>query len=194
MSRLLAFVFLLTFASTSVFANPTVSILPESSTTYPSNTTRGGLTSNTNDPLAPFSGNSVHFVGFQQQGGSSETRGNAWLVYRARLDFDTDVVLHSIGVAGAGDHTGDSVLRLLDENMVEIATTDLTGFNVLGTHTLDAGGVIGNLFFLDEFDRSTTWRYRSLTNINFVPEPSTLGVLAFATLILFSRGWVAGPA
>lgn len=175
--------------SATCLANPTVSILPESSDVYPANTSFSGLTSSTNDPLAPFSGSSVHFVGHQQSGGSSETLGNVFLVYRARLEFDSNVILNEVSVTGAGDQTGDSVLRILDENMAVIATTPLTGFNTLGTHTVSTGGIVGSVFFLDEFDDSTDFRYRSLISADFdvIPEPSTLVLLIVGSLLSAAR-------
>ena len=65
--------------------------------TYPAGSTMMGddafYTSDTNDPVGPFFGQSVHFLG-TVMGGQPQ-------IYRYRLDFDDDVQLNSIVISGA---------------------------------------------------------------------------------------------
>jgi hypothetical protein len=58
---------------------------------------------------------------------------------------------------------------LLDQNLDEIAVEPLTGFNLLKTHTVTAGGVCGRTFYFDEFDYSTYYRYRKYILIDYAP-------------------------
>lgn len=146
-----------------------VTVMPESSTTWPAGHWDEGYESETNDPLAPFDGQSVMFKGYET-GGATVMRGGAYLVCRYKIEFNEDVTLNCVAVTGAGDHTSggsDAVLRLLDENMNEIAVEPLTGFNVPRTHVVCAGGAIGRTFFIDEFDYSTSYRYREQIEIDY---------------------------
>ena len=77
-------------------ADLTVTVMPESSATYPAGTTIRSVTSQSDDPLAPLRNVSVFFRGFAS-GGSSETRNGAHLVYRLRLDFHTPVFQYGLG-------------------------------------------------------------------------------------------------
>ena len=157
--------FLLLFTASCLFiqamsVNPSA-ITPtvDSSDTYPVGTDWDGLVSTSDDPIAPFSEQGVHFKGWAS-GGSAEKRGEAYLVYRFRIEFPEEVQLDCITVGGAGDQSVDAVLRLLDENMNELVVQPTFGFNTYGLHFLQANGATGTVFYLDEFDNSTTWCFR----------------------------------
>ncbi|MHC4537331.1 MAG: LamG-like jellyroll fold domain-containing protein, partial [Planctomycetota bacterium] len=148
----------------------TVTVMPESSTTWYAGYLDEGYQSESDDPLAPFGGQSVMFKGYTQPGGANEMRKNAYLVCRYKIEFDQNVTINSVAVTGAGDNMSQgnsAVLRLLDENMDEITVERLTGFNMLLTHTLNAGGVLGRIFYIDEFDYSMGYRYRNYIEIAY---------------------------
>jgi hypothetical protein len=135
------------------------------SATYPAGTSFNGhddvvFTSMTDDPLGPFSGESVTFRGHGQ--------GGVRQVYRYRLDFDQDVTLDSIIVEGAA--WNDDTISLLDEQGSAI-TTLIAGpvgiDNSFRHHVLDASGIAGRTFFLEEFNGDSSWRYRSNIEVNF---------------------------
>ncbi len=118
------------------------------------------FTSMTDDPLGPFSGQSVHFRGVRQGGVS--------LVYRYRLDFAQEVTLDSIIVEGAA--WLDDTISLLDEQgnvMATIVAAAPGGSNSFHRQILDASGITGRTFFLEEFNEDWIWRYRSNIVVNF---------------------------
>jgi len=158
--------------------SPLVTALPESSATYPAGTVFDGFGSTEADPRAPFGARTVHFLGWGS-GGSLEQRGGAYLIYRVRIEFNEEVTLNGVTVTGAGHQDGDAVLRLLDTDLNEIAVQPTTGFNTIGRHTLSAGGAVGSVFVLDEFDHSTTWRYRGAIELDVsgASGPPTLTVM-----------------
>ena len=84
--------------------NFTVIALPETSGTYPVGTNLNGFVSQSDDPIAPWSGTSAHFLG-TDVGGSTEMLGAASLGYRYRLEFDAVATLTSISVSGVGGPT-----------------------------------------------------------------------------------------
>jgi hypothetical protein len=109
--------------------------------------------------LGPFSGQAATFVGWQQSGGSSEALNGAFLVYRYRLQFPDVVQLNSISVSGAAFNGLNSVIRVLDSNRNVLATLATSGGNTYQSFTIPVNQQ-GTVFYLDEFDTSTTWRYR----------------------------------
>ena len=114
----------------------------------------------TDDPLGPFSGQSVHFRGIFE-GGISQ-------VYRYRLDFAQEVKLDSIIFEGAA--WLDDTISLLDDQGNVITTIDAAapaGSNRFHRQILDASGITGRTFFLEEFNEDFTWRYRSNIEVNF---------------------------
>ena len=86
-------------------SNFTVTALSETSATYPADTDFDGFVSQSGDPIAPWSGTSVHFLG-TDVGGSTEMLGGSSLVYRYRLEFDEIATLTSISVSGAAFNGG----------------------------------------------------------------------------------------
>lgn len=152
-------------------AQLTLSVDPVSSGTYPAGTQFRSWISSTADPLGHYMGESVFFLGWRT-GGSSQVLGDAHLVYRIRIDSNSPISLVSISMTGAGDHTGDSVLRVLDSGFNVIGVTDLTGLNQLGTWTVNLPSVRGATFYLEEYDRSTTYRWRELLEIIYVGAPA----------------------
>jgi hypothetical protein len=165
----------------------TVSVLPETSASWPAGTTFGaGFTSQSASALAPFSGQSVQLRG-TQQGGSTETLNGAGLVYRYELDYDQAVTISSIVVQGAAFNGPNSILRLLNAQRTVLDSIATSGGNTFQTFTLNTPGATGTVFFLDEFDTSTTWRFRSDITINaaaVAPEPGSLCLLAASCLAL----------
>jgi hypothetical protein len=131
------------------------------SPTYPAGTTQIGdndveFVSDTDSPLGPFSGQSVHFLG-RQVGGDV-------VVYRYPLEFDQAVQLHSIVVSGAAWLPLDEI-SLLDVNEIELVSVNAPlppqGTNSFQDVVLDATGIVGDTFFLEEVNDDQAWRYRS---------------------------------
>jgi len=145
--------------------NFTVTALPETSGSYPVGTNFDGFISQSDDPIAPWSGTSVQFLG-TDVGGSTEMLGAASLVYRYRLEFDQVAMLTSISVSGAAFNGPDRILRVLDENMNVLGTVATSGGNSFRTHTVVLPDVTGTVFFVDEFDTSSHWRYRESFTVN----------------------------
>ena len=152
------------------------------SPTYPAGTTQIGdddveFVSMTDDPLGPFSGQSVHFLGSQV--------GGDVLVYRYRLEFDQAVQLDSIVVSGAAWLPLDEI-RLLDANETELVSVNAPippqGTNSFQDVVLDATGIVGSTFFLEEVNDDQAWRYRSNIAVNFVPIPPALYLFATGLL------------
>ena len=132
---------------------PTVTVVAASAT-YPASTEEGGFTSTSDDPLGPFSGQSVMFRGLNE--------GGVAQVYRYRLDYEQIVTLDSVVVEGAA-WAGDTI-SLLDEQGIEI--TDIiplshNGGNSFFNQIIDVADVTGQTFFLEEWNTDTNWRYRS---------------------------------
>jgi hypothetical protein len=154
---------------------PTVTLQPESSGTYPANTNWAGFVSQTSDPCAPWSGQSVHFLGWRVGGSSEELPGtDSHLVYRYELDYGQQVTISSVVVQGAafqGDDCcpqlhGPAEIRLLDANKNVLFTQQTNSGNSFQTYTLSTPGAIGQVFYLDEFTTSVVWRYRSSIVVN----------------------------
>jgi hypothetical protein len=179
---------------------------PESSATFPANTSilvfpsMFTVTSQTADPLGPFSGESVSFEGFAQPGGSQELLPGSttqFLIYRFELMFNQPVDISSIAVTGVAFN--DDVLRLLDSNRNVLDSVTSFAGNNFATLTLNTPGVTGRTFFLDEFDLSSFFRYRSdiVVNATAVPEPATLwmllGVIALIVLMRVRANRVVRP-
>lgn len=157
----------------------TLTVLPETCATYDSDTDFEGFISESKDPLAPWSGTSVHFVGTDECG-SPETSGEASLIYRYRLEFADETQLTSIMVAGAAFNGPDNVLRVLDEDMNILGTMNTFGGNSFQTAIITLQDVMGKVFYIDEFDTSTTWRFRQSIVIN---SPLPLGNLGSGVAI-----------
>jgi len=148
--------------------SPTVSVVAASGT-YPAGTPQNGdsepggtivYTSMTDDPLGPFVGESVHFLG--------NGVGGVQQVYRYRLDYDRGVTLDSIVVEGVA--WNNSIISLLDEQSNVLVTKDVAGDNRFESHVLDASGITGRTFFLEELNGDSNWRYRSNIEINLANE------------------------
>ena len=142
--------------------SPSVTVVAASAT-YPAGTSfpkpEETFTSMTDDPLGPFSGQSVMFRG--------RFDGGATQVYRYRLDFAQEVTLDSIVFEGAAWLNSD--IHLLDEQNIQLKSiVSLPGGNSFQRHVLDASGITGRTFFLEETNRDTTWRYRSKIEVNAV--------------------------
>lgn len=133
--------------------------------TYVAGTDYNGFVSQSEDPLAPWSGTSVHFKGTNECS-SPEMLGAASLIYRYRLEFAEDTPLTSIAVSGAAFNGPDSVLRVLDEGMNVLGTLNTFGGNSFQTPYITLQGVEGKVFYVDEFDTSTTWRFRKSFIVN----------------------------
>jgi outer membrane protein assembly factor BamD (BamD/ComL family) len=145
--------------------NYTLTVLDETCPMYPIESDFEGFVSKSDDPLAPWSGTSVSFRGTDQCA-NREMLGEASLIYRYRLEFDKVTKLNSIAVSGAAFNGPDSVLRVLDENMNVLGIVDTFGGNRFLTHAVTLQGVKGRIFFIDEFDTSSSWRYRENFTVN----------------------------
>lgn len=142
------------------------------------------------DPLAPLSGTSVHFRGWQNGGSQESIAGGLlrYLVFRYQIDFDQPVELAWVHLEGAAFNA--SRFRLLNAGQSVLFDTN---WPVFGNHfqsiTLDLSGITGQSFFFEEWDNSTFWRYRSDFQVSAVPEPGTFVLLlaGFAPAILLRR-------
>lgn len=155
---------------------------------YPTGTTKAGddgpVISMTDDPLGPFSGQSVHFRG-TALGGKDQ-------VYRYRLDFDQEVQLSSVVVSGTA--WLGSLISLLDANESELVTVNVTtpgqGSNSFQDVELDASCIVGNTFYLEEFNSDQDWRYRINIEVNVDLDDDCLyssSILRMLPAILESR-------
>ena len=102
------------------------------------------------------------------QGGSSETLNGASLIYRYKIEFPDVTTLTSVAVTGVAFNEPNSILRVLDENRNVLATANTRGGNVLRTFTVLLENVRGRVFYIDEFDTSSHWRYRKEILVNGV--------------------------
>jgi PKD repeat protein len=123
----------------------------------------------TDNPLGPFTQQPVHFRGL--------ALGGEQLVYRYRIDFHQPVMLNDITVRGAAWLGFPSdVVKLLDSEGFELASVDVPipaqGSNSNQDVILDAAGVTGTTFYLEEYNDDQDWRYRSHILIDFTPLPS----------------------
>ncbi len=136
--------------------------------TYPPGTDFDGFVSASDDPLGPWSGTSVTFKGWEGEDGCpiSESNGSAQLIYRYRIAFDDVTELESIAVTGAAFNGPDNILRVLDADRNELATAGTNGGNSYRTNYIFLHGVSGQVFFLEEYDTSSTWRYRESIVVN----------------------------
>jgi hypothetical protein len=159
----------------------TVTFLPESSATYPVGTTNDGNVSQTTNSAGPFSDVACTFKGYDA-GGSSVKLDNEYLVYRFRVDFTQDVVLNSFTEIGSGWQVG-SFWRVLDTNNNVIFSNTLAyAPNIMVTNETSPN-VHGTSFIIDEFDGSSTWRYRQQFVLAYTSLPglaSTLNIALFA--------------
>jgi hypothetical protein len=138
---------------------------PESSTAWPVDPYFGAVSGNPYDILK---GISVDFIGWKHAGGSTEVLNGGYLVYRWRLDFDEPVLIESLTMAGLGDQTANSQMRLLDDHKNVIASQPLTGYNTLSTNVLHANKhARGKTFYYDEFDVSWDARYRTNLTVSY---------------------------
>ncbi len=144
--------------------SPSVTVVAASAT-YPVGTSFSNdsgtetFTSMTDDPLGPFSGQSVMFRG-RAEGGVSQ-------VFLYHLDFAQEVTLDSIVFEGAAWLNSD--IRLRDEQNILLKSTGLLeGRNSFQRHVLIASGITGRTFFLEEFNSDSIWRNRSKIEVNAV--------------------------
>jgi len=162
-----------------------------SSATWPAGqdiTGTGGVhfISQSADPLAPFSGISVHFRGYTQGGSQVTLPGFTparYLVFRYQLDFPQPTALTSILIEGAAFN--GAVFRLLDENQVELGHDSWpTGGNIFQSIAYTNLPFYGQRFYLEEYDMSTYWRYASNIEINTIPEPASWALLGMGLAAL----------
>jgi hypothetical protein len=189
--------FIMAFACGHSFADAvTWTLLSESSGVWATDPYFGALA---NDPHSIFSNTtdsadkSVDFIGFTHPGGSTETLNGGHLVYRWKLDFTAPVEINSITMAGFGDQTAASEMRLLNSQMNVLSTQQLTGYNSFNTNVLSGTTDIGTTFYYDEFDVSTDGRYRSFLGVNYTPVlptplPPALLLLASGLASVFFLG------
>lgn len=163
---------------TAQFVTPQYTVTQVSGLALPAGTLAacGVLFSQTADPFGPFYGQSVELNGSGLPSGfCGPVRCELLhLLYRFRIDFKQPVKINSVDIVGLGDYTSGgnaAVLRLLDANSQPLATLSTSylgaGFCVPQAYSLNANGVTGTTFFIDEFDYSTTSAYRSHIGINF---------------------------
>jgi hypothetical protein len=142
--------------------------LPETAGVLPTGTDKAGKVSATEDPVGPFHGVPVHFQGIWTSP-RQEQIGDSSLIYRYRIEFYETVRIGTIIVCGTSFNGADAAIRLLDEHRRVVAERK-TG-KPLPFHTLNARGVVGRCFYLEEFDGSTKWRYRERIVLDYAAVP-----------------------
>ena len=139
--------------------------LDETCPMYPSGTNFEGFISKSSDPMAPWSGTSVHFQGTNQCP-NREKIGESSLIYRYRIEFNEVTKLTSIAVSGAAFGEPNGIFRVLDENKKVLGTVKTFGGNSFHTYLITLHDVEGKIFFIDEFDTSPSWRFRESIVVN----------------------------
>ncbi|MBM4109619.1 MAG: hypothetical protein FJ255_12570 [Phycisphaerae bacterium] len=171
-------------------AQPAVTSLSDTVPVFPAGTNMGGYVSLTGDPTGPFIGQGVHFMG-----GGSELRG-APLIYRYAVDFPQCVRVSSVVVEGAAFWGPGNELRLLDEALRPVASMTTFGGNSFTVLTLNVPNTAGRRFYLEEYDTSGVWRWRSRITFNAVPGT---GCPCFPPVLVTpmpesSQAWAAGTS
>lgn len=162
----------------------TVSVDSGTSETWPAGFSQNGFVSASADPLAPFSGQSVHFRGYPLGGGSSESLTDGierYLVYRYRLDFDQPVTIHGIDLEGAAFNA--SQFRILDSGRNAVWSYKHPIFGNFAQSFSIVPEVSGQSFYFEEWDVSSYWRYRSQIDViasTAIPEPGSWALVALA--------------
>ena len=141
----------------------------QASATWPVGTDYSGYVSTSDDPVGVFLGESVHFRGLDS--------GGVEQVYRIRIDFDREVLLHGIEVEGAAWAGGGTVpvdvIRLFDDQGRQISEVDALGgsssFQLVQVPGLNTPGTT---FFIEEINGDDVWRYRSAIRIDASLRPS----------------------
>lgn len=129
------------------------------------------FTSDTKDSLGPFYNKAVHFRG--------TIAGGSTLVYRYRLEYKHNVDVKSVVVEDAawdGGGIGLDTIRLLDANRREVASIDASvpvSGNYFRTITVPVIGAVGKVFFPDEINGDTEWRYRSNIVVDSIPRSNS---------------------
>jgi hypothetical protein len=146
--------------------------------------------SQSDDPLAPFSGVSVHFRGHQQGGSPERLDGSSsgpYLVFRFQLEFSEPAPLYSLFIEGAAFN--GAVFRLLDENEIELGRDywPVSG-NIFQTIVYEGMPFYGQRFYLEEYDWSSHWRYVSNIEVNTIPEPGAAALLGCGLIALYLAG------
>ena len=144
----------------------TITVEPQTSATWPVDTEHNRYLATSDDPLAIFNGGSVHFRG-TNEGGSQEQLDGMYLIYRYKLEFKYRVNINKINLSGVAFWGNNSKLRLLDQNMNVIASTPTYGQNTYKYFEFITADAAGKVFYIDEYDISSTWRYRDSLNIDF---------------------------
>jgi hypothetical protein len=121
--------------------------------------------SQSNSPNGPFSDQSIIFNG--HAGNNREMLDGSHLVYRMRIIFNSEVYLKSFTEVAIGDQSAPSFIRVLDSNKVEKIRQLINGFNIRVTNSF-AIGLKGSVFYIDEYDRSASWRYRESMKLDYI--------------------------
>ena len=148
-----------------VLGNFTITALSETCPIYPAMENMEGFISDSDDPLAPWSGVSILFQGTDNCPGR-DMIGSASLIYRYRLEFEKVTKLTSITVSGAAFWGPNNVLRVLDENRNVVGNVYTFGGNTIQTQVVTLQDVEGKIFFVEEFDTSSAWRFRQRIVVN----------------------------
>jgi hypothetical protein len=171
----------------------TVTVLPNSSGTYPVGTSFfSGEVAQTTNPIGPFSGQAVQFIGWNTPGGSHMSLNGgpcgACLVYQYELSFDQPVDLSSITFTG--DAFNGSTFQLISPTLGLLDTAQFSSGNVGHpvSFIFNTPGATGTSFILDEFDFSTVWRYRSdiVVNASAAPEPGSAALIPGSLLLMLA--------
>jgi len=124
------------------------------------------FTSQSGNPNAPFQNQSVFYRGWNQ-GGSIATLNGANRVFRERLSFSAPVSINSVQLSGVAFNGPNCLFRLLDANSNQVAVKATEGGNSYRSFTMNTGGVTGSVFYLEEYDTSSDWRYRDKIAVNY---------------------------
>jgi hypothetical protein len=166
---------------------------PSTSPAWPAPTTFDGETSQSTNPLAPFSGTSVQFRGWmfggtqQSLNGNPCSNSNACLVFDYDLTFSAPTSIESITFTG--DAFNGATFALFDNTTSQLFGNSVSTGNVGHpvNFTLNTPGAVGTSFSLQLFDTSSTWTFLSDIVIT-TPEPTTWFLVLAGITALAWRG------
>lgn len=143
----------------SAIANNTacnISTVP-SSGTYANGTELYGFISESSNPLDVWSNISVIFLG---------DNGILTKIYRYKIDCFNTINVTKLVIIGAGFNNGEIYIKDINNNTLWNHSLTYSNLYIEQRFT-DIINVTGTTFFLDEYDTSSTWRYRKFIQVTY---------------------------